>query len=112
MIDSDRWWIGCDNDGRIDGLFDSRSNTHVNSATVTSTLYTASGVVVAGTENVSLAYEANSNGNYVGTSIPAATSLTEGLTYTLVITVKISGVQVGVFKVRRPAAYQGPQKRS
>ena len=78
--------IGADNDVYWDALRYSKNGTYINDAVMKFSLYDSAGVVVSGASNLTMTYQASSNGDYVGV-LPSSvtTGLTEGAAYEIVI---------------------------
>lgn len=70
----------------LNGLQDALSLDYLNAATITATLVDDQGNQVPGCVNISLAYQASTNGNYVGTFGDTNFQPVDGTGYTLIIT--------------------------
>lgn len=86
-------FIGNTFDVSLVGLRDERTESAINDATVTATLFDSAGDEVAGAVDVSLSYEAGTQGVYVGT-IPHTIELVAGRQYILQVTASAGDAQL------------------
>ena len=99
------FYITTDNVLRVRNLKDVISESYINDATITATLYKASDdSVVSGAQDISISYVSDTDGDYAG-EIPDTVTLVAGTEYYALITITGSGYKTTV-KVTRTAAYK------
>lgn len=98
------WWIDSDTLVQLTGLQNALTGAYIDDATVTAVLTDEDGNAVAGGEAITLAYVADSDGDYAG-EVPHGLAMTEDARYVLTITASGAGYQM-TWKLTRVAAYK------
>ena len=101
----DNIYLTTDNCIRIRSLKDEVTDSYINDAVITATLYDSSDVEVSGAVDISIPYVTGTDGDYAG-EIPYTVTLTEGAYYTAIVTVTGSGYRT-TYKVKLRATYKG-----
>lgn len=104
----DYWWLETDNVIVLPGVKDPVDETYVDDATITGQLQDADGNNVGSVINFS--YLSGTDGEYYGI-IPDDVGLSDGETYTLVLTLE-RGTFKTTMRIVRRAAYKGPDRRA